>query len=95
MERGCGFRPQKYGRIITVVDFEWTFTGGRVYAVIMGKCHERKPFCPVGLEMIDEHSKVLFDLLINLFGLSICLWVIGGQSVSLDLKQIVEVFHEF
>ncbi len=46
--------------------------------IVVCKHGEGKPFRPVGLEMIDEHTEIFFNLLINLFGLSIGLWVKGG-----------------
>ncbi len=48
-----------------------------------------------GLKVIDKHAKVFFDLLIDLFGLSVCLRVIGSRGIALDLEEIVEVLHKF
>ncbi len=44
--------------------------------------------------MVDEDSKVFFNLLIDPFCLSICLWVKGHGCIGLDLEQVVEVFHD-
>ncbi len=46
-------------------------------AIVVSEGSEREPFCPVGLEMINKHVKVFFDLLVDPFGLSICLRVVG------------------
>ncbi len=43
--------------------------------------------------MVDKDSEVFFNLLIDLFRLSISLRVEGGRSVGLDLKQVIKVFH--
>ncbi len=93
-EGSGGFRSWEYGGVVAVVDFKGTFTGGRVCAVVMGKGSKGEPFCPVGLEVIDKHAKVFFDFLVDSLGLSICLRVIGGREIALDLEKIVEILHE-
>ncbi len=44
--------------------------------------------------MVDEDLKVFFNLLIDSFCLTICLGVLGGGCVCLDLEQVIKVFHE-
>ncbi len=61
----------------------------------MGECSEGEPFRPIGLKVIDEHTEVLFNFLVDSFGLSIGLGMKGGRGVTLDLKKIIEVLHEF
>ncbi len=80
--------------VIAIVDLKGAFTGGGVYAVVVSEGHEGEPFHPVILEMVDKDSEVFFNLLVDSFCLSICLRVIGGRCICLDLEQVIEVFHE-
>ncbi len=64
-----GFCSWEYGGVVAIVDFEGAFAGGGVYAIVMSEGSERKPFCPVGLEVIDKHTEVFFDLLVDSLGL--------------------------
>ncbi len=77
-EGSHGFHARYHSRVVAIIDFEWTFASRRVCTIVVGEGSERKPFCPVGLKMINEHAKVLLDLLINLLSLSIGLRVIGS-----------------
>ncbi len=56
-----------------------------MYAVIVSECHEGQPFNPVILKMVDEYSEVFLNLLIYPFCLAICLGMIGGGCICLDL----------
>ncbi len=53
--------------------------------VVVSEDGEREPFYPIVLEMVDEDAKVFFNLLVDSFCLSICLWVPGGGCICLDL----------
>jgi hypothetical protein len=44
--------------------------------------------------VVDEHSEVLFDLLIHSFSLSVSLGVIGGGEVTSDSDKLVQIPHE-
>ena len=46
------------------------------------------------LMVVDVDPQVLFDLLIDPFGLSIGLWVVGRREVPFDVQQSVQVLHE-
>lgn len=61
----------------------------------MGEGGKGKPLSPIGLEMIDKDIEVLFDFLVDLFGLSIGLRMKGSQSIAFNLEKIIEIFYEF
>ncbi len=63
--------------------------------IVVSEGSEREPFCPVGLEVINEHAKILLDLLVDPFCLSISLRVVGCREIAFYLEEVVEVFHEF
>ncbi len=44
-------------------------------AVVVSEGGEQQPFYPIVLEMVDEDSEVFFNLLVDSFCLTICLWV--------------------
>ncbi len=94
-ERASGLCSWLHGGVVAIIDFEWTFGGRRMCTVVMCEHSKGKPFCPIGLEVIDEHSEVFFNLLIDSFSLSIGLGVKGSRGIALDLEKVVEVFHEF
>ena len=49
---------------------------------------------PVILMVVDINPQVLFYFLIDPFGLSIGLWVIGRREVPFNVQQLVQVLHE-
>jgi len=72
--------------------------------IVVGEFCAWQPFSPVGLPVIDEQSKVLFDFLIHPFGLTIGLGMVGGwegyfwfrwvySSLSWIVQQIVGLDH--
>jgi len=46
--------------------------------VVVGELREQKEVIPVILSFSDEDAYVLFQFLVNPFGLSVGLWMIGG-----------------
>src|SRR6266481_1157607 len=62
--------------------------------VVVGKLSDRDPFVPVVLSLINEESKELFDFLVDMFGLPVCLWVVGGRCCDFDPKELTESPHE-
>ena len=67
---------------------------GRVDMVVVGELCEREETVPVILSLPDEDAYVLFQLLVNPFGLSIGLRMIGGRRGGFDPEQPVEFLHE-
>ncbi len=66
---------------MAIEDHERAFPCGTMNSVIVGELCKRQPVAPVGLSMIYEDAKVLFDFLIYSFGLSIGLWVKGHGCI--------------
>ncbi len=64
-------------------------------AIVVSEGGEREPFCPVSLEVINEHAKIFFNLLVDPFCLSISLRVVGCREVAFNLEEVIEVLHEF
>ena len=62
--------------------------------VVVGKLGNRDPFVAVILLLIDKESKELFNFLIDMFSLSICLRVVGHRHCDFDPKELTESLHE-
>jgi len=62
--------------------------------VVIGELCEREEVIPVILSFPDEDAYVLFQFLVNPFGLSVGLWMIGGRRGGFDPEQPVEFLHE-
>ncbi len=60
----------------------------------MHELREWEPIGPVVLSIVNKDSKVLFDFLVNSFGLAIRLRMPGGRCVGRDVEESVEFFHE-
>src|SRR5882724_1388457 len=63
---------------------EWGDHGRRVQSVVVRKLGKRKEVDPIVLLVVDVHPKILFQDLVDPFGLAIRLRVIGGRKVGLD-----------
>ena len=61
----------------------------------MTKLSYRKPLAPVILSIVDEHGEEFFDLLVNSFRLTICLWVVRCWGVPFYPQDLEQFFHEF
>jgi hypothetical protein len=78
----------------TSIDVEGgVFCCGMNMVVIGELCH-REPFIPIILLFVHEYMKILFELLVNPFGLPIQLGVICGRRCDLNAKQSIEFAHE-
>ncbi len=82
-------RIRKDSWILSVEYHEGALLGCAMNSVIMREFGKREPITPVCLSVIDEDSKILFDLLVNSFSLSISLWVEGCGRVRCDVKHSV------
>ncbi len=65
-------------RVLAVQDHEGAFAHSAVDSIVVHEFCERQPVGPVVLSIVNEDSEVLFDFLVNSFGLSIRLRVEGG-----------------
>ena len=55
---------------------------------------EGEPEQPVSLSVVDEHSEIVLDFLIDLFCLSICLRMVRGARRSFYVELLVQIFNE-
>ena len=62
--------------------------------VIVGELGNGKPLVPVILALIYEESWKLLDLLVDLFNMTISLWVIGSRGCDSDTQELAEGTHE-
>ena len=67
----------------------------RMDVVVILEFHQREEVCPVVLSLVDEYPKVLLQFLIDLFRLSVTLWVIGSGGRYLNPKYTVQLPSEF
>jgi len=56
----------------------------RVNLVIVLEFRERQKPHPIILSLVGEESEILFQFLVDLFRLSISLWVVGGGGCQLN-----------
>ena len=62
--------------------------------VVVGKLGKREEGMPVVLSLSDKDPQILFQLLVNSFGLSVRLRVVGYGGCALDPEQPVQFLHE-
>ncbi len=55
----------------------------------MGKLSEWEPITPVSLSVVNEDPEVLLDFLVNVFGLSIGLWVKHCGGIQRDVEHSI------
>ena len=72
--------------VVSFVQPEGCVSCSAVKRVIICKLSSRDPIHPFAL-LLCKNPKVLSYLLIDSFGLSICLGMIGGTNVELDVKK--------
>ena len=80
--------------VAAVHEVEWGESRRDVDSVIVGELGHGYPLHPVVLVVVEEDPEVLFQLLIDAFRLSICLWVKCRRWVVLDSERGVERSHE-
>jgi len=62
--------------------------------VVVGELYQGEECVPIVLSFSDEDLQVLFQFLIDLFCLSVVLWVVGGGHRGLNSQQSVQLLHE-
>jgi len=55
-----------------------------VKSVVIREFSNRQLFCPIVLPVIAVEPQVLFKFLIDSFGLSVCLRVVGGVKIQTE-----------
>src|SRR3979490_1635734 len=62
--------------------------------IIVLEFAESEELLPIVLPLAHEESEKLLQLLVNLFGLAICLWVICGRGRQLYADEAIELAGE-
>ena len=75
-----------FPRVLPIVKVKGGVACGRVDLVIVGEFSKHQPLGPVRLMVIGENPEVVFDFLIELFCLTIRLWVVYSAGVTGDAK---------
>ena len=57
--------------------------------IVVCKLSEREEFIPIILALVDKKSEVLFQLLVEVFSLTVGLWVVGCGGRQIDSNQSV------
>jgi hypothetical protein len=73
--------------VLPTVQHEGGDLGGGVDPIIVCKFSEGKPVVPVIMMLIDKHSEVLFDLLIDVFSLPVSLGMESGGGSDFDTQE--------
>ncbi len=63
--------------VLASIKHEWGGLCQGMDPVVVGKLSDRDPFVPVILSLINKELKELFNFLVDVFGLPVCLWVVG------------------
>ena len=77
-------RFKAHSRVSAGVEKERGLLCGGVDVVVVGKLSEWEKGMPVILLLSNKDPQVLFQLLVNSFSLSICLWVVGCGGCAFD-----------
>ena len=73
--------------VLSSIKFKGGAVGGGMDVVVVCKLHDWSPVSPVILAVVDEHTEVGFNFLVNMLGLVIGLWVVGSGRGESDSKQ--------
>ena len=57
-----------------------------VNSIVVREFGGGKPIRPIVLHEVCVKSQVLFELLVNAFCLTVCLWMVGGGESCLNAK---------
>jgi hypothetical protein len=80
--------------VTSIGEFERGKLSGRVFSVVISEFGKDEPIAPIVLLVVYVESKEYFDILIDLFCLSISLRVISSEQVSFDLGKAVEFYSK-
>ena len=81
-------------RVPSRVKYEGSLLCGRVYVIFVLELCQWKQFIPVVLPLIDKETKILFQLLVDPFHLSITLQMVGHSVSQLYAKEMVELSRQ-
>jgi len=64
-------------------------------SIVVGKFGNRDPFVPIILSLVNKKPEELLDLLVDMFSLSVNLWVVSHGHSHFNTKDLAESPHEF
>ena len=73
--------------MIFAIEFKKCVTGSDIFGIVVGKFCYKKKLNPIILFKIDKNSKIGFHCTILLFGLTVRLWIEGGEESSFNAKE--------
>ena len=68
--------------MLACVQHEWGLACGQMDMVVILELSHGKEIIPIILPFIHKEAKVLLQLLVDMFGLTICLWVIDSRGYN-------------
>jgi len=77
-------RFEAHPRVLAGIEVEGCLLRGRVDVVVVGELRRGGECVPVVLSFSNEDLQVLFQFLVDLFRLSVCLWVVGSRCHGFD-----------
>jgi hypothetical protein len=84
-----------FPQMLSSVKEKWCLFHCGMFSIIVAELCNRKPFIPIVLTLIDEDTKILFDVLVHLFHLSIGDQMEGSGSVLFDTQKIEQGLDVF
>ena len=85
---------EAHSRMTAAVEHEGGLLRGRVDVVVVRELAQGEEFVPVILSLVHEEAEELFELLVDPFGLAVCLWVVCGRRRELNTEEAVEFAGE-
>ena len=73
--------------VVSLVSKEQSCPGGRTFGIVVSELSNREPTGPVVLLEITVDAEVLFQGLVYMFCLTVCLWMITGGEVQVDPEK--------
>src|SRR5882672_11914581 len=77
-------------RVKALVGEEGGDHGSRMRSIVVYEFGKGQEVDPVILLVVDVYPKILFQDLVNSFGLPIGLWVVGSGEIGLDTEQLAK-----
>ena len=73
--------------MVSLISKEWSHPSGRAFGVVVSELGNREPMGPVVLLEITVNAEILFQGLVYLFCLTVCLGMIAGSEVQADSEE--------
>jgi len=90
----CDVEVESRAGVVSVVHEEWGYLGSRVWSIVVCEFCDWKEVDPIVLLIARVHSQVRFQRLVGPLCLPVCLWVVCGRKVELDVQKRTEQSRE-